>query len=67
MKSAPTTSNFRITDDHLGEGGPKAKYAANVAAIRTLQAIEAEGRGATPDEQDVLSRYVGWGRRPGRL
>ena len=53
--------NFRITDDHLGEGGAKAKYGNNLAAIRTLKQIEAEGRTATPDEQEVLSRYVGWG------
>ncbi|MDR1703682.1 MAG: N-6 DNA methylase, partial [Clostridiales bacterium] len=53
--------NFRITDDHLGEGGAKMKYGFNVAAIRTLQAIEAENRLATPEEQETLSRYVGWG------
>ena len=60
----PPARNFRITDDHLGEGGPKAKYAYNVAAIRTLQRIEAEGRTATPEEQEILSRYVGWGGVP---
>ncbi|MCD8161786.1 MAG: hypothetical protein LUE61_11710, partial [Clostridiales bacterium] len=54
-------ANFRITDDHLGEGGPKQKYAYNVAAIRTLQMLEAEHRNATPEEQQILSRYVGWG------
>ncbi|MCD8013472.1 MAG: SNF2-related protein [Lachnospiraceae bacterium] len=54
-------ANFRITDDHLGEGGPKQKYAYNVAAIRTLQTLEAEHRNATPEEQQILSRYVGWG------
>ena len=54
-------TNFRITDDNLGEGGAKTKYAMNVAAIRTLQAIEAENRLATPEEQETLSRYVGWG------
>ncbi len=53
--------NYRITDDHLGEGGSKQKYAMNVAAIRTLQTLEAENRNATPEEQDVLARYVGWG------
>ena len=53
--------NFRITDDHLGEGGSKAKFRMNVDAIRTLQEIEAQGRSATPAEQEVLSRYVGWG------
>ena len=56
--------NFHITDDHLGEGGQKAKYAYNVAAIRTLKTIEAENRGATAEEQEVLSRYVGWGGIP---
>ena len=59
-----TPDNFRITDDDLGVGGPKAKCAANVAAIRTLQAIESEGRWATPEEQEILSRYVGWGCVP---
>ena len=56
--------NFRITDDKLGHGGAKTKYGYNVAAIRTLQAIEAENRIATEEEQDVLSRYVGWGGIP---
>ena len=59
--SQPAAENFRITDDHLGEGGAKAKYGNNLAAIRTLKQIEAEGRAATPQEQEVLSRYVGWG------
>ena len=58
---APTADNFRITDDHLGEGGPKAKFRANMDAIYTLKTIENEGRGATPEEQETLSRYVGWG------
>ncbi len=58
---APAAENFRITDDHLGEGGPKAKFRANMDAIYTLKAIENEGRQATPEEQEVLSRYVGWG------
>ncbi|MCD8367213.1 MAG: SNF2-related protein [Clostridiales bacterium] len=53
--------NFHITDDALGEGGPKAKYQANVAAIRLLQHLEAEGLQASPEQQEVLSRYVGWG------
>ena len=53
--------NYRITDDELGYGGAKAKYQMNVAAIRTLQSIEAENRLATPEEQEILSRYVGWG------
>lgn len=60
----PAAENFRITDDHLGEGGAKSKYSANIAAIRTLQAIEADNRSATPDEQETLSRYVGWGGLP---
>ena len=62
--SEPSAHNFRITDDHLGEGGPKAKYQMNTAAIRALKQIEAEGRSATPAEQEVLSRYVGWGGVP---
>ncbi|MBR4657278.1 MAG: hypothetical protein IKO68_12125 [Oscillospiraceae bacterium] len=53
--------NFRITDFHLGEGGPKAKFRANMEAIKTLKQVEAEGRYATPEEQETLSRYVGWG------
>lgn len=53
--------NFRITDDRLGEGTSSQKYAANMVAIRTLKTIEAENRAATPDEQEALSRYVGWG------
>lgn len=53
--------DFHITDDALGYGGPKAKYQMNVAAIRTLQNIEAEHRLATPEEQEILSHYVGWG------
>ena len=56
-----SAENFRITDDHLGEGGPKAKFKANMAAITTLKRIETDGRNATPEEQEVLSRYVGWG------
>ena len=63
-RPAPAAVNFRITDDDLGIGGPKAKYAANTAAIRVLKAVEAEGRCASPDEQEVLSRYVGWGGVP---
>ena len=58
---APAAENFRITDDHLGEGGPKAKFRANMDAIYTLKTIENEGRSATPAEQETLSRYVGWG------
>ena len=57
----PDRSNFRITDDSLGTGGQKTKYQNNIAAIRTLKEIEAEERLATPQEQEVLSNYVGWG------
>jgi len=53
--------DFHITDDALGHGAPSEKYAANAAAIRTLKQIEAEERLATPEEQEILSRYVGWG------
>ena len=60
--SAPEAAgNFHITDDHLGEGGAKQKYARNIAAIRTLFQLEQEHRGATAEEQEVLSQYVGWG------
>ena len=61
---ASAAVNFRITDDHLGEGGQKTKYANNVAAIRTLKKIESENRRTTPEEQEILSRYVGWGGIP---
>ena len=54
-------TNFRITDSELGHGSAGQKYAANVAAIRMLKRIEDEGRLATPVEQEILSRYVGWG------
>ena len=53
--------NFHITDDDLGIGGPKQKYARNIEAIRTLFQLEQEHRGATAEEQQVLSQYVGWG------
>ena len=53
--------NFHITDDHLSEGGPKAKYQANVAAIKLLKYLEKTTGQATPEQQEVLSRYVGWG------
>ena len=53
--------NFHITDDDLGVGGPKQKFARNIAAIRTLFKLEEEHRGATAEEQQVLSQYVGWG------
>ena len=61
MRFGPEQHNFHITDDNLGAGGEKTKYQYNVTAIRTLKQIEAEGRLATPEEQEVLSRYVGWG------
>ena len=57
----PAVKNFVITDDQLGVGGSKAKFAMNMAAIYTLKQIEAESRTATLDEQQVLSQYVGWG------
>ena len=53
--------NFRITDDDLGTGGPKAKYQANMAAIRLLKNLEQESLQASPEQQEILSRYVGWG------
>ena len=53
--------NFRITDDALGVGGAKAKFRANMAAINLLKELELEGAQATPEQQEVLSRYVGWG------
>ena len=59
--NAVPAGNFRITDDHLGEGGAKQKYARNIKAIRTLFKLEQEHRGATAEEQQVLSQYVGWG------
>ena len=59
--NAVPAGNFHITDDHLGEGGAKKKYARNIEAIRTLFRLEAEHRGATAEEQQVLSQYVGWG------
>ena len=56
-----SAGNFHITDDDLGIGGPKQKYARNIEAIRTLVKLEQEHRGATAEEQQVLSQYVGWG------
>ena len=53
--------NFRITDAHLGEGGPKAKFQANIEAIKLLKYLEETTGQATPEQQEVLSRYVGWG------
>ena len=59
--NAVPAGNFRITDEHLSEGGAKQKYARNIEAIRTLFKLEEEHRGATAEEQQVLSQYVGWG------
>lgn len=56
--------NYRITDDHLGEGGVKTKFSRNVAAIHLLKQLEDEGRHATPEEQEILAQYVGWGGIP---
>ena len=56
-----TAENFRITDDHLGEGGPKAKFQANIGAIKLLKYLEETTGQATPEQQKILSRYVGWG------
>lgn len=53
--------NFRITDEYLGEGGPKAKFQANINAIRLLKELEVSGQQASPEQQEILSRYVGWG------
>ncbi len=60
----PAAGNFRITDDNLGVGGARVKYRMNVEAIRTLKQIEMESRSATAEEQEILSRYVGWGGVP---
>ena len=56
-----SAENFRISDDHLGEGGAKTKFRNNMAAIYTMKTLEAEGRPATHEEQEVMSKYVGWG------
>ena len=61
MPQRPPAENFRITDDNLGTGGAKAKFRANMDAINLLKELEFDGRQATPEEQDVLSKYVGWG------
>ena len=65
VESAPVLQiipeNYRITDDHLGEGGPKEKFKRNVEAIRVLKALEADNRPASPAEQEILAQYVGWG------
>ena len=60
----PKPCNFIITDDRLGEGGPKAKFGTNMEAITALKKVESENRPATPEEQQVLSKYVGWGGVP---
>ncbi|MDY4508864.1 MAG: SNF2-related protein [Candidatus Faecousia sp.] len=60
----PSAENFRITDEDLGMGGAKVKFRRNMDAITTLKAIESEGRQATKEEQEILSRYVGWGGLP---
>ncbi|MDD3393434.1 MAG: SNF2-related protein [Anaerotignum sp.] len=60
-QAQPKPDNFRITDEYLGEGGKKEKFGRNTAAIRTLQTVEQEKRYATAEEQEILSKYVGWG------
>ena len=64
IKENPAAGNYRITDPSLGEGGPKAKFRANMDAIYALKAIENQGRSAAKEEQEILSRYVGWGGLP---
>lgn len=61
IKADEKTQNFTITDDNLGEGGAKTKFKNNLLAIQTLKQIESENRAATPEEQEFLSKYVGWG------
>lgn len=61
IKADEKTQNFTITDDNLGEGGAKTKFKNNLLAIQTLKQIENEDRTATPEEQEILSKYVGWG------
>ena len=56
--------NFRISDEHLGEGSPKQKFRANMDAIHMLKKLETEERNATWQEQEILSKYVGWGGIP---
>lgn len=58
------SQNFTITDDNFGEGGAKTKFRNNLLAIQTLKQVESEGRKATPEEQEILSKYVGWGGLP---
>ena len=64
QKASQPRMNYRITDDDLGVGGTKTKYRNNVEAIQTLKKIESEDRLATPEEQEILSHYVGWGGLP---
>ena len=64
LQETPIPCNFIITDDRLGEGGPKAKFGRNMEAITVLKKVESENRPATPDEQQALSKYVGWGGIP---
>ena len=61
MPQRPPAENYRIMDDDLGKGGAKAKFRANMAAINLLKELEFEGAQATPEQQEILSRYVGWG------
>ena len=61
VKSEEKSQNFTITDDNLGEGGAKTKFKNNLLAIQTLKQIESEDRTSTPEEQEILSKYVGWG------
>lgn len=63
IREVPPTPavNFHITDDHIGEGGPKQKFERNIEAIKTLFRLEHENRNAIPEEQEILSNYVGWG------
>lgn len=61
VKSEEKSQNFTITDDNLGEGGAKTKFKNNLLAIQTLKQIESEDRTATSEEQEILSKYVGWG------
>jgi len=64
VPTTPTAPNFIITDDHLGEGGAKTKFRNNIEAIQLLHDLEFEQRDAAPNEQEILSRYVGWGGIP---
>lgn len=64
VKEQEKSGNFHITDNDLGKGGVKEKYRRNVEAIKTLKRLEEEGRAATPEEQKILSQYIGWGGLP---